>query len=170
MSCLFDSMVKLLRQYGVAVSSSQELRNLVIRYMQANPGQALGDRSRTRTSSPGRCGKCDMPMHGTSACPWFPKPREDSDGNVTIGEWVRLVSGDLRLTPDAYVRAMGNAGTWGGGMELAVLSKMFNIRIQIYRARGLVASFDTCSGALADFHLHWSGTHYTPLRVVETDD
>jgi len=55
-------------------------------------------------------------------------------------------------------------------MEMAVMSKIFSIIIHV-TGRGKtepLAIFD-CTGGNADmiFVLHWTGSHYTPVRLEE---
>ena len=44
----------------------------------------------------------------------------------TIENWVEMVAGDMNTNSQNYIRGMGHASTWGGGMEMAVMSKIFN--------------------------------------------
>ena len=85
----------------------------------------------------------------------------------TIGNWVEMVAGDMSTTSTNYIRGMSHASTWGGAMEMAVMSKIFNVKIFVL-GRGSeepLAEFD-CTGGRAEaiFTLHWTGSHYTPVK------
>ena len=85
----------------------------------------------------------------------------------TIENWVEMVAGDMNTNSQNYIRGMGHASTWGGGMEMAVMSKIFNIQI-IVVGRGSdkpLAEFDCTGGrAEAKFIIHWTGSHFTPVK------
>lgn len=169
MSCLFDSMHHLLARHGVKYRSSHELRRKVVEVMVRNPNFTLpAPAPRAPTFTPGRCDKCDRPGCKTGTCPWFPKAREDSreGGGVTISEWIKMVSGDMNMTAGSYIAAMGRTSTWGGALELAILSKLFNVKIVVTRGNREVGGFDCTSGnPAAEFVLNWTGSHYTPVTV-----
>lgn len=169
MSCLFDSMVALLGPYGVKIANSAALRQRVVQYMRANPKSRIGSGRVSRSLDNGRCQRCDKPGHRSETCPSFQKAREDDDDTETVSRWLEQVSADLRTDSQGYLARMSHVSSWGGGMELAVLSKMYSIRILVHRGGRVVATFDATGGhALADFHLRWTGSHYTPMRFVET--
>jgi hypothetical protein len=88
----------------------------------------------------------------------------------TIEDWIKMVSGDMGTNYRAYIDGMKLASTWGGAMEMAVMSKIFSIIIHV-TGRGKkepLAVFD-CTVGKADkiFVLHWTGSHYTPVRLDE---
>ncbi len=88
----------------------------------------------------------------------------------TIEDWIKMVSGDMGTNYQTYINSMQLASTWGGAMEMAVMSKIFSIIIHV-TGRGKtepLAIFD-CTGGNADmiFVLHWTGSHYTPVRLEE---
>lgn len=87
----------------------------------------------------------------------------------TVKDWVDMVAKDMNTSSESYIRGMSLASTWGGAMEMAVMSKIFNIRIVVvgHNSNSALAEFDCTSGkAEAIFTLHWTGTHYTPVSVV----
>ena len=166
MSCLFDSMHNLLRRHGIHIANSHVLRTKVVQMMLTNPQYKLpAPAPSTPIYNTGRCDKCDATDHATNQCPWFKKDREASEEGhgVSIEEWCKMVSGDMRMTPASYVAAMGRPSTWGGGMEIALMSKMFNVKIDVLRSGRKVSAFDCTNGKPdAQFILHWTGSHYTP--------
>lgn len=120
--------------------------------------------------SDGRCDKCDSLDHKSADCPWFKKTREKSteESGVTISRWCQMVSGDMRMTPQVYVAAMGRPSTWGGALEIALMSKMFNVQIIVTRGGKVVSAFDCTRGSPdARFVIHWTGSHYTPSSYTK---
>jgi len=91
-------------------------------------------------------------------------------GSDTIGDWIKLVAEDMNINSENYIRSMSNASTWGGGMEMAIMSKIFNIQIDVISGSSQkpLAEFN-CTGEKveAKFTLHWSGSHYTPVNKVD---
>ena len=132
MSCLFDSMYKLLGEYGIYFQNSQVLRERIANFMKENPSYSLE--------------------------------------TGTVSQWVDMVAKDMNNDSSGYVRTMEQPSTWGGGMEMAVMSKIFSITI-IVIGRGKTednpnAIFDCTGGSSeAQFILHWTGSHYTPVKI-----
>jgi len=88
----------------------------------------------------------------------------------TVEEWVKLTAEDMNTNSTSYIRGMTCASTWGGAMEMAVMSKIFNIQIDVI-GRGAekpLAQFN-CTGDRAEaiFTIHWSGSHYTQVSKVD---
>lgn len=88
----------------------------------------------------------------------------------TVEEWIKLAAEDMNTNSTSYIRDMTRASTWGGAMEMAVMSKIFNIQIDVI-GRGAekpLAQFNcTGGGAEAKFTIHWSGSHYTQVSKVD---
>ena len=163
-------MQALLQQHGILISTSQVLRSKVVNMLLRNREYLLpAPAPRTPTYTSGKCDKCDQTTHATAQCPWYSKTREESleEGGVTVARWCQMVSGDMRMTPEAYVAAMGRPSTWGGALEIALMSKMFNVRVTVVRGGKVVSTFD-CTGGSPDavFVVHWTGSHYTPHRYT----
>ena len=169
MSCLFDSMLVLLKRHGAPIQNSLALRHYVVDALLRNPQYRLpAPAPKQPTFTCDKCDKCDSEDHGTAACPWFKKPREKSteDAGVTIQRWCQMVSGDMNTTPQAYATRMRHPSTWGGGLELALMSKLFGIRIHVYRGNRIVSRFECAERtSFIVFELNWSGSHYTPRSV-----
>ena len=88
-------------------------------------------------------------------------------GSETIENWIKMVSEDMNTNSENYMQNMSHTSTWGGGMEMAVMSKIFNIKIIVIGrgSQNVLAEFDCTSGnAEAKFTLHWTGSHYTPVN------
>jgi hypothetical protein len=88
----------------------------------------------------------------------------------TVAEWVKLTAEDMNTDSTSYISGMACASTWGGAMEMAVMSKIFNIQIDVIGRGGVkpLAQFN-CTGGRAEskFTIHWSGSHYTPVSKVD---
>jgi hypothetical protein len=85
----------------------------------------------------------------------------------TITWWVNQVSEDMRTPAVGYISRMQNPSTWGGAMEISVMSKLFNIKINVSGANNTNHEVDCTDGEPeAIFFLNWNGVHYTPIRLV----
>ena len=166
MSCLFDSVHELLLRMGVVFRNSHELRQYIVQQMHTDlslPTPAVNKQIHVS----GRCDKCDATDHHTENCPWFSKPREaeTAESRVKISEWLKMVSGDMHMTPGMYITRMGHASTWGGALELALISMIFGVEILVYRGQRIVSHFACMeTSPRAKFVLNWTGCHYTPIH------
>jgi len=85
----------------------------------------------------------------------------------TIKWWVEQVAEDMRMPSSGYISRMRHPSAWGGAMEISVMSKLFNIRINVSGVNNTNHEVDCTDGEPeAIFFLNWNGSHYTPVRVV----
>ncbi len=90
------------------------------------------------------------------------------DQSESIENWVKYTAKDQRKTSQQYLNAMRQRSTWGGGLEIAVMSKLFNCIIVVIRNNKVVSTFDNTDGdAEVKFTINWTGSHYTPLKLEE---
>ena len=86
----------------------------------------------------------------------------------SIQWWIKQVSDDMRTPADQYVNRMAHASVWGGAMEISVMSKIFNIKIQVIGRDNTNHMVDCTHGNPdATFVIHWNGSHFTPRQVIE---
>ena len=87
--------------------------------------------------------------------------------NEDLEEWIKMISEDKygNIDINKYISEMDKHSTWGGGPEIAVISKMFNVIIAVHRNNAIVSEFNCCKSEAPKkkLHLHWTGGHYTPM-------
>ena len=86
---------------------------------------------------------------------------------LTLREWLTMAG---FADAEAYVERMARASTWGGGVELAVLSKALSVDLRVVDPRGRTLSEVPCSPTRTARHLcvvRWNGWHYTPVRRTD---
>jgi len=166
MSCLFDSIFKLLKNCGINYTNSHHLRQDVVQYMRMNPNIIINmDKNKKSFTKNTNCDKCDG-KHRTKDCPFFKKNREKEIVNLTLKQWITEVAKDMRLSYSNYLRNMSHSSTWGGGLEILVMSKMFNADISVYRRGKLITRFRYSENPEMQFKIHWNGFHYEPMSCI----
>jgi hypothetical protein len=86
----------------------------------------------------------------------------------TIDWWIKQVSTDMRMDSGNYINRMSNASSWGGAMEISVMSKLFNVKIKVLGRSNTNHTVDCTDGQPdALFVLHWTGSHYTPVKIED---
>jgi len=88
---------------------------------------------------------------------------------TTIAEWLAMIQ--LVEKNPRYLESMSQNSTWGGAPEIAVIAKMFKVRIHVIFRGKTVAVFqpnddlvDLGDQPIRDLYLNWTGGHYTPLH------
>ena len=70
-------------------------------------------------------------------------------GGTPLREWIQWESGgDVK----SYVRRMRGKGEWGGAIEIAVVSRCFNVSVHVFEKAGgdtfkLISAFDAAEGS-----------------------
>ena len=82
---------------------------------------------------------------------------------VTIGNWLSYVrKNENYISDDEYILTLRRQSTWGGGMELAIASLLFNTNFIVHFRDNLIA-FDSTQDTTTTTHLHYTGGHYEYL-------
>ena len=80
----------------------------------------------------------------------------------TIKNWIIYSANDMNLDINSYMKQMRNSSTWGGGPELMIASKMYNVIIVVVRD-GKEIEFNSL-GKKCDrsriIYLNYNGSHY----------
>ena len=88
---------------------------------------------------------------------------------TSIKDWLTWAAQD-RLGPtstmDDYLHHI-EVGHWGGGPEIAVLSRMYNVNIFILKHTKVIARFQVPK-PLRTIQLQYTGSHYTPRPALES--
>lgn len=85
---------------------------------------------------------------------------------VSIGQWIEWQDGVGTGNVPQYVDKMRSAATWGGAMELAIATKVYEADITVFDVQGSVVAEFKCnekSVARQQVRVQWTGSHYTPL-------
>ena len=176
MSCLFDSIRALAIQQKIVFKTSDDLRKSVVKYIRGHKNMVMECSKKVgSTDTPGKCSKCNG-NHISTNCPWFKKPREKTE-TFTLWKWTEQTAKDQNKTTEQYLRDMLKSHVWGGGLEMAVLSRILNVTIQVVRTNRnsmslksrytKVAHFNFANQPKTEYHLHWNGSHFTPLKIIE---
>lgn len=90
-------------------------------------------------------------------------PQEDIAGD-SLEDWIKW---DANSSVSAYSRRMGTGG-WGGGIEMAVCSRLKNVNVHVYEPRGgafkRISCFDVSTAARTIHVLYQGGVHYDALH------
>ena len=99
-------------------------------------------------------------------CSYMTQHLHHTHQGVALQDWIKWQEGSP--DPHTYIRNMRHSSTWGGAMELAVATQVYNADILVTNHWGkTVAEFkwkEDCT-ARRTLHLQWTGAHYEPLRV-----
>ncbi len=84
----------------------------------------------------------------------------------TVKYWIQLTCSNGE-TIDTYIKKMKSSSTWGGGLELAIASKMFDTKIHIKytRTNKIISIFDCGANEAGsrEIYLSYTGGHYEPI-------
>ena len=102
-------------------------------------------------------------------CKYMENNQEKKLGPSLLKDWIKYSSNDHLNSTDIqkYIHHMKKNNSWGGGLELAISSKIYNIEFQINKQEIIVAHFNCCKKPEYLFKLNWSGNHYTPISAVK---
>eukprot|EP00747_Dinoflagellata_sp_TGD_P209456 gnl/TRDRNA2_/TRDRNA2_82853_c0_seq1.p1 gnl/TRDRNA2_/TRDRNA2_82853_c0~~gnl/TRDRNA2_/TRDRNA2_82853_c0_seq1.p1 ORF type:complete len:225 (+),score=33.68 gnl/TRDRNA2_/TRDRNA2_82853_c0_seq1:39-713(+) len=100
-------------------------------------------------------------------CSYMKKNPDASIADTTLKDWVRYDSGGDGI--DTYASKMKSGGSWGGGIEMAVLTKMKNVNVHVYQkcSSGFkrISNFDAPQGKKTINVLYTGGNHYDALEL-----
>ena len=84
--------------------------------------------------------------------------------NRSMKEWLTDCAQEKYRKNDVsrYIKDMRKSSTWGGGMEIALTSILFSVKIVVhYKGREIV--FEHSPDCSRCVHLNYTGAHYTPI-------
>ena len=61
---------------------------------------------------------------------------------------------------------MESRSQWGGGPEMSIISKIFNVKIKIKHNNNIIATFDCSNDPVFILVLDWTGDHYEPVTKI----
>jgi len=96
-------------------------------------------------------------------CDYIITHKHDLLKNEDIGTWILYSALDRGLSFDAYITEMRKSHTWGGAPEIALVSKLFNVDIEIYNTQNqCISVFQNHNGSCyKTIKLYYNGNHYT---------
>ncbi|CAK9100931.1 Ubiquitin thioesterase OTU1 (OTU domain-containing protein 1) [Durusdinium trenchii] len=100
-----------------------------------------------------------------SLAQWVRKNSHVKIADTPVREWVRW---DANCSVEAYARRMQSAA-WGGGIEMAACSRLFNVKIHVYeRCRQgykRISCFDSTRASHTISVLYQGGMHYDAIQI-----
>jgi hypothetical protein len=104
----------------------------------------------------------------TEICDFMETNLSESIDGEEIKEWIKISNIDEQLAsdPKSYIEKMRNPGQWGGGIEIAMASKLYNVIIKIRDSysNDIIATFDCGPQKInkKQIVLRYTGTHFEP--------
>lgn len=88
--------------------------------------------------------------------------------DTCLKDWIMWGDG---MTTDQYAQRTISSGTWGGAMELTLISHIYRVNISVLRPTKdcyvLVSDIDFPNADRLDrMYLQWTGGHYCYLKLV----
>ena len=105
-------------------------------------------------------------------CQYIKNNFHEKIADDTIENWLKIIlenefdtnSKDDMI--DTYIKIIENTNQWGGGPELSIISKAFNIIIKIQFQNQIIATFNCSDDPLYIIILDWNGGHYEPCHKI----
>ena len=129
MSCLFNSLTKLLQDEFTKFKNGTTLRDIVCDYINERPNEKLN--------------------------------------GIEIKEWIDLVKNDeFGTNIEDYSTYMRQSSTWGGAPEISLISKLFNVEIEVIYNNKPISNFICCPTPKSKLRIAWTGGHYEPIERI----
>lgn len=96
------------------------------------------------------------------------RPNDEING-YKLNDWIDLVTiGEFqnKITVKEYAEMMRKDHTWGGGPEMSIISKLFNVEIHVVHEKKVISKFRCCDKPSSIITLDWSGEHYEPIDRI----
>jgi hypothetical protein len=77
--------------------------------------------------------------------------------DAKLKDWIKWQGS----TPRKYIRQMRKPSVWGGAMEIACITYIYNVSVKVYRNNTLIAHFVNKNDGESCLELNWTGNHYT---------
>lgn len=97
-------------------------------------------------------------------CDYISLNRGEKFGDVSIEEWIKFSNETegIGKTVDEYLLKMNHDSQMGGGIELAVASRIFNLAIKVEHNQRIISEFNFSQAPVQEITLLYSGNHYDP--------
>ncbi len=89
----------------------------------------------------------------------------------TIENWIKIVlDNEFNISStdivDKYIEIIEKQDQWGGGPELSIISKCFNVIIKVRHESNIIATFNCTENPSFILVLDWTGDHYEPYQKL----
>jgi len=93
-------------------------------------------------------------------CDYIDNHLDEKISGETIKNWIKYAGLEMNLNARQYMTKMRKSSSWGGGPELMIASKLYNVKIMI----GKIV-FNCSNNPKRILYLNYNGTHYTPQKI-----
>ena len=83
---------------------------------------------------------------------------------LSIKNWIKYSAKDIGINLNEYLQSMRSSNTWGGGPELMIASKMYNIIIIVLNGSKKIEFNSTNNKNSKKIYLNYNGTHYWNIQ------
>ena len=105
-------------------------------------------------------------------CNYIKNNLDEKIADDTIENWIKIIlSNEFDINDnddivDSYIKILENTNQWGGGPELSIISKAFNIIIKVRYNNNIIATFNCTDNPICIIVLDWTGDHYEPYQKL----
>ena len=101
-------------------------------------------------------------------CDYMENNQDKELANTSIKKWIEFTATSEGYDNiDDYIIAMRKPSQWGGGLELAIISKMLNINIRVVKGGKTVSKFKNSNNPKLKIYLKYTGSHYIHDRMTK---
>ena len=93
-------------------------------------------------------------------CHYIENNLDEKINGETINNWIQYASNDMNSNVKDYIDKMKYSSTWGGGPELMIASKLFNVIINISFNGKTIEFNNTNSNNSEKIFINYNGSHY----------
>ncbi len=94
-------------------------------------------------------------------CEYMEKNQNEKLGDDTIKNWIIGMCIIEKTKEKEYIEKMKKSSTWGGALEIAVASKIFDSIINVIKSGKIISTFN-CGQGKKELNLIYTGSHYEP--------
>lgn len=98
-------------------------------------------------------------------CEYMKDNRTVDFGNTTLENWIRYSNESEKIgtTVEEYAEKMCSPSQMGGGIELTIASRLYDLKINVEHNQKIISTFDfSHSPHRLEITLLYSGNHYDP--------
>ena len=90
-------------------------------------------------------------------------------GDEKLEEWIKYSNIDEKIGKSVkdYVEKISNPSQWGGALEIAITSKIFNLKINVEMNNKIISVFECGETNNKEITLVYTGNHYVPGNSIQ---